>query len=767
MTSIFHCKSKTLYLCLVAFGSSMMTYHVIAETEGRVLEEIVVTAQKKSESVNSVPITMTALGGTDLRDLRITDAMDVESYVTNIDIKGTLGGTNPAVTIRGVGLNDFNANNNPAVGVYIDEVFQPSAGMLNFSTFDLTRIEVLKGPQGTLYGRNSNGGAMNYYTTKPTFEAEGYIDVTLGNFDRTEIEGAYSNALSEDWAFRISAKLSNQDENFRENRLGSDFGGSDLSAFRGALRFEGDNLLFDTSLTIGQQSAGFQPFKNRGIIDPADPFVGPCPTAASGNPTQDFSCTSILYGVGGVFFNPDVETFANQDPNDNFYADNIDQSDTETDTLLWIARFDYPISDEITLTSVSSYVDVDKQYQDSVFGSLAGYQYFGSGRDESISQFSQELRINWISDTFEWTTGVFYSKDDVESVSIVNATDTLATIYDIRYEQETTAIAIFSQIEWIFSETLSMEFGLRYSDEERDFEGGTTDLNPFDQSFLVYLPAADGGFGIPFDFTGPVPTTAGTEININDSDVSGRIGINFTPNNNTLIYASISTGFKSGIVFSDITFVPEELGPLAPEDITAYEMGVKLTLANGSAQFNASIFKYDYENIQTQVPTALSLTFTNAEEADINGLEFDLNWQATNNLKLRVGVGWLDSEIDSAGLSGNTLPNAPELQYTFIARYDRSLSNGYAVSGQVDYKYSDQMYKEATNNPLAQTDDYGVANARLTLTSPTGNWETSLWVKNMTDEEYLEHVFIVDFFGITADLYNTPRVYGLTSSYNF
>ena len=148
-----------------------------------VLEEVMVTAQKRSASVNDVPITMTALGANDLKNLRLTDAMDIQAYTTNIDIKGTLGGTNPAITIRGIGLNDFNANNNPAVGVYVDEVFLVSSGMLNFSTFDIERIEVLKGPQGTLYGRNSTGGALNYFTTKPDFESSGYVNVTAGNYE--------------------------------------------------------------------------------------------------------------------------------------------------------------------------------------------------------------------------------------------------------------------------------------------------------------------------------------------------------------------------------------------------------------------------------------------------------------------------------------------------------------------------------------------------------------------------------------------------------
>ncbi len=730
------------------------------------LEEVVVTAQKKSASVMDVPIAITALSGGDIKDLRLTDAMDIQAYVTNIDIKGTLGGTNPAITIRGVGLNDFNANNNPSVGVYFDEVFLVSSGMLNFSTFDVERIEVLKGPQGTLYGRNTNGGAINYFSTKPTFESDGYLTVTGGNYDLIEVEGAYGDAINEQWAYRVSGKWSDQGENYIDNKLGSDFDGSDLATGRLALRYEGDSVTFDTNLTIGSQSIGFTPFKNRGFIDPLSEDLAPCPTAASGNPAQDFSCTSILFGVGGILGNFDVETFPNQKPFEATYANNIDTPSTDTDSLMWVGKFDVAVGDNGTFSSVTSYSDVDREYADSVFGSLLGYHYFDAAREEEIQQFSQEFRYRLATDSYDWTTGLFYSEDEVESENITDATDALATLYAIDYEQETTAAALFSRFEYILSERWSVELGLRYSWEERDFVGGTTDLNPYNQSAILYFPPPDG-FGLPPEFAGPLPLTTDTKIKFDEDDVSGRLGANYRPNDDWLIYASVSTGFKSGIVFSDITFAPEEMGPLDPEDLTAYEAGFKGTLLEGTMQLEGAVFLYDYEDIQTQVPTDFGLTFTNAEEADIQGLELSVNWQATDGLNLRAGASWLDTEFDDPGLDGNELPNAPELQYNLIARYDWSMDNGMGLSLQADMKYTDEMYKEATNNPLAQTDDYTLVNGRIALLGADDSWELALWGKNLTDEDYREHVFVVDFFAITGDLYNTPRTYGVTYTYNF
>ena len=378
------------------------------------LEEVIVTAQKKSASINDVPITMTAIGPDDIRNLRVTDAMDIETYVTNIDIKGTLGGTNPAITMRGVGLNDFNANNNPAIGVYVDEVFLVSAGMLNFSTYDIERIEVLKGPQGTLYGRNTTGGAINYFSTKPTFEPDGYVTATLGNYDLIEVEGAYGNAISDKWAFRVSGKWMDQGENYVDNVLGSEFDGSDMFSGRFALRYEGERVTFDTSITAGEQNLGFSPFKNRGFLDP-NTGVTPCPTAGSGNPVQDFSCTSVLLGVGGIFLNVDVETFPNQTFDEATYADNVPTSQTETDSLFWVGRFDIAVGDSGTITSVTSLADLERSYADSIYGSLQGYRYFDATREEEIKQFSQELRYSYITDSLDLTVGGFYSQDEVNA----------------------------------------------------------------------------------------------------------------------------------------------------------------------------------------------------------------------------------------------------------------------------------------------------------------------------------------------------------------
>ena len=180
-----------------------------------------------------------------------------------------------------------------------------------------------------------------------------------------------------------------------------------------------------------------------------------------------------------------------------------------------------------------------------------------------------------------------------------------------------------------------------------------------------------------------------------------------------------------------------------------------------------SAFYYDYEDIQTQVPTDLGLTFTNADQADIFGLEVDANWQPLEGLSLRAGASFLDTDIDDPNLDGNELPNAPELQFNAIARYQFPITHYLYMAVQGDMKYSDEMFKEATNDPLAQTDDYLLLNARVVLADKKDIWEFALWGKNLTDEDYLEDSFVVDLFGITGDLYNQPRTWGASGTYRF
>ncbi|TXS92769.1 TonB-dependent receptor plug domain-containing protein [Parahaliea maris] len=755
-----------LLTSLVVAGSSMAVEASAAE-RASVLEEVIVTAQKREQSLREVPVTISALSANDLKDLRINDAMDIENYVTNIDIKGTIAGTNPAITIRGIGLNDFNFNNNPAVGVYLDEVFLTSAAMLNFSTFDMERVEVLKGPQGTLYGRNTTGGAIGYFSRRPGSEWEGYATASAGNYGLYEFEGALNMPITDQWAARVAGRYSNRDDSYQDNTLGSQFEGSEQSTGRISLRYDGDALSLDTSISVFDQNAGFQGFKNRGYLNPTDPALGPCAALQSGKPVRAPECSAVALGVGATLLNVDFESFPDQRYGKVSYADGVAGDGVATEAALWIARLDYEFSDFASITSVTSLGRTDIEMGESLYGSAKGYHYFETATDVEIEQASQELRFNYSAETLDATLGMFYSRDSVRSDSVADATDGLATFYRVTMDQDTDAYAVFGQIDFHLTPRLTVQIGARYSRESRDAVGGTTDLNPFDQSVVLYAPPELGGFGLPSDFSGEFATSAGTAIAIDDDNVSWRLGASYNVSDSSMIYANITTGFKSGIVYADVTFSPEEMGPIDAENVVAYEAGIKSSLSGNTLEVSAAGFYYDYKDIQTLVPSDLGLTFANAEQADIGGFEAELKWLVTDGLQIRGGVGYLTTELHQDGLDGNDLPNSPKWQFNAIANYSPNIFESLSVDLQLDYKYTDSMYKEATNSMLSFVDNYSLLNARLSIGGLDEDWRISLWTKNLLEEEYLEQVFIIDVFGITSDLYNTPRTYGLTASYNF
>jgi iron complex outermembrane receptor protein len=235
-----------------------------------------------------------------------------------------------------------------------------------------------------------------------------------------------------------------------------------------------------------------------------------------------------------------------------------------------------------------------------------------------------------------------------------------------------------------------------------------------------------------------------------------------------MLYGSVSTGFKSGGFFGDFTFDNSELAPFDSETITAYEIGSKSTLADGKVQLNASVFYYDYQDMQTLVPGVLVTAFTNAEDAEITGLDLDILAVPTDGLTLGFGLGLLDTELGAIGVvpAGNKSPNAAEVQATGLIRYEFDVGSNMQMGFQGNFKYTDDMFRDAFNDPYNFTDSYTTVDARVWLAGSNGKWEAALWAKNLTDEEYTEQAFnFVDLTGLANHLYGAPQTYGVTFTY--
>ena len=514
------------------------------------LEEVIVTAQKRAQNLNDVSISVTAATAQDISDMRIETALDIAKLAPNVDIKSTLAGLNPAITVRGVGLNDFNVNNNPSVGVYVDEVFLTSPAMLSFMMFDVERVEVLKGPQGTLYGRNTNGGAINIVSVKPTSETEGYIRLGAGNYDSREIEAAMGGSLSDTVSGRLSVRLDDRDGQHTWNQGNHTFGDVDSTAVRGQLAYDnGGDFTANLSISIGDQTGTTIPGTAFGTLDAN---FGTC----TGSQIMAQQCT-------------DYDGFkrTSSDP----YQHDTDAAtvalsktlDVESSAVVLTANWDLG---DMALTSVTGATELDRVWAEVSVDHTPSITPYGTiEKDEEISQVSQELRLSGGDDSFSWMLGAFYSSDEVETdnyielteVSAINDPDLGLGGLDLAwgYLQETESMAVYGNTELALGDKLTLVAGLRYSDETREFKNAGTYL-AFDDALLD----ADATF-FGEDFDGVLTPFTSQDDEISENRVSGKLGLDYRANNDVLIYGSVSTGFKSGGYFGDFTFDSSELAP--------------------------------------------------------------------------------------------------------------------------------------------------------------------------------------------------------------
>ena len=729
------------------------------------LEEIVVTAQKREQAITDVGVTVNAFSGEEVRNLRLDDVTNLDSYNANINIKTTLAGSNPVVTVRGVGQNDFNANTNSSVGIYVDGVFQPSSASFGAALFDVERVEVLKGPQGTLYGRNSTGGAINVISRRPTQEFDGYVNVGLGDYNLFEAETAVGGGLGENVAGRLSLKYSRQGESFHSNLLtGDDFGNADDISVRGQLLFTPSDDL-DIRL-IARHSTFAGPSSPRTFFGTQDSVTGETCAAVLANDSSFRNCVGpagfpgvAMFPVAGPLQTSDNDPFTHVHDEDDLALVTFD-----SDISAVVVDINWLLSDTLTLTSISGYDILDRTFAENVGSHVL--QFGILTHDEEISQFSQEIRLTNETDGFLWILGAYYSTFEFESQNLFRSRDLLAPFLGGNLfwdnDQTTASWALFGNADWRFNDTLTLVLGLRYSSDDVDFTGGTDIVTTDDISNI----GADTILG----------TMTEADNTFDDGNVSGRVALEYRPNDNWLVYGAVATGFKTGGFFGDFTFEDDELLPADSESLVAYEGGFKATLADAKVQMNGSVFFYDYSDIQTIVAGPVFPILGNVDNAEIFGVDLDLTALPFHGLTTKLSVSFLDSELSAYGTladgsaavpAGNSLPNAPETQIVALARYEFPLTDGISASIQVDCKYTDDMFRDAENTVIVSTEPYTLVNARATVFESTNaQWEVALWVKNLSDEVYRTGGIVVPF-GFANGEFGEPRTYGVSFSLHF
>jgi iron complex outermembrane receptor protein len=753
----------------------------------RGLEEIVVTANRREERLQDVGLSVTALGSESLTNLNITTATDITRAVPSLKMNA-YSSSQVVFNIRGVAQNSYGDEQEPPVAVYQDDSYSSSINLASFPVFDLERIEAVRGPQGTLFGRNATGGAIQFISHKPTDEFEGYVAATYGRFNQQIIEGALSGPLfSDNWQGRI-AFISNRDDGYINELFPGqeDRGANDHYALRGRIAWQPTedtdvNLIVRYLRADKERQAGLYshepacPNGNRqGEFTPADyacPFWGTPPGAAG----TGYQNPAIIPSRGGDPWATDESSLS--------YVDRTIRAAT--------LRIDSSIG-ALGFVSITDYQNADKFYIEGGDASPVLGVVFYQGSD--IEQYSEELRLSGDFGSNHLVGGVYFMH--VEGDYTGQFADPFyedvfgpgfAYIPVITASQETTSYAAFLQNEWEATDKLSVIAGLRYWHDDR--EGAYYGDEPSNGIHIAFdkHQVVGESFGVPFDESVVPITLTPDDADASFDDVTARLELDYHVNDDLMLFASYNRGSKSGgfsfstgTPFADAPDFGIPLGtdaqflngiPFDPEVLNAFELGFKSTIA-GTTTFNASAFYYDYEDYQAFVQLGVNQTVINLP-ATAYGLEMEINSRPVDGLTLQLSGSALSSNVEDIILPDTVtevehdLPQAPGFSGNALARYEFGLGNGLA-SVQADVQYTDDFCFTVLCAPVEKEDGYTVLNARIGYGAQDGRWEVALFGDNLSDEEYRVYAFDSSLFaGVVAGVYAKPRTYGIHAIFRF
>ena len=697
------------------------------------LEEIVVTARKQEESLLDLPLSVTAVTGESMQEQMISDFNEAALGMANVNFAVRIGAAVP--TIRGVGFSILNSGTTTNVAMHINGVYIGRPQAVASSFFDVERLEVVRGPQGTLYGRNATGGAVNIISRTPTEEGSGYVNVSLGNYNAVTFEGALSGTLVENRLLgRIALRTDRHDGWATNLHTGNDVDAQDLQSVRGSLRYLlSDAWTIDWNMEIYQQNDSMFGMKLNGQTNPQFP-------------------------LGGVLLGGDPFPIGSRDVNTE--RDILNKRDIRGNdiTATWMGG-DYMFK------SITAARDTKVNVESDIDGTNI-VVFSGPNRKEEARQYSQELQFSYSSKRLNWLAGAFwfYETNDVRNVardgySLPNgsvpfyprAGGEAILFFQNGATVKTTSYAAFAEATYKLTDQWSTTLGLRYTYEEVEIE----------------------------DEFSPLPTSlrdcSALDCALDFDNFSPRLIVKYTPNDHWMLFSSVSDGFKSG-GFS--------LGARTPafneETIRSVEIGGKASLLDGRLQMSLTGFDYSYGDLQvTKVLDAIALT-ENAANASITGFEAEIKALLTDKLQLDIAFGMLDAQFEDyesqnpsfpgtppSDLAGNQLPLAPDLSLTVAAEYGWDVSNA-RLTLRGEMTHSDAYYMTAFNEKPDFQDAYEFYNLFLHYRRDNGI-TLGAYACNLGNElaRAAGYTTIVSLGTPSWTAYLPPRTYGVTLSYNF
>ncbi|MCR8922829.1 TonB-dependent receptor [Dasania sp. GY-MA-18] len=729
---------KPLGLAIAALSAAGMA----TQLNAAILEEVVVTAQKREQNLQDVGVSVSAFTGKQTRALGWNNSEDIAAQTPGLVTASFAGDSTVSIfSVRGVGQNDFADHQEAPTAMYIDGVYIASTGAAGFQMFDVERVEVLRGPQGTLFGRNATGGLMHIINKKPTEEFEGYVDVTLGDFDQRRFEAAVSGPLAENVLGRLSVLQESADGYFENKGAGDDLRSRDYMSWRGQLEFRaGDNATVNWSAwqNVTDHATG-------GIYDRITP--------------------------SGV----DYTGRGNDYPKANEGAPDVEgEVDKDSHGIMQTVVID---TKAFTVTSITDFQKIDKYYLEDSDGGPDAYLWYDAAAD--VEQFSQELRLNGESEGLKWQAGLYYLNIDGVYSSQINIPSFGGNPKN-DYTLSTESYSIFGQIEYDLTDSLLLTAGLRWTDDEKEFDITSQCLETTLQAAKdVFGPNSVGpGTGVDCayleSFGADVVLTLPGEQNFerHDEDYSGKLQLDYRMVDDVLLYAGVSRGMKGGGFTAPLDgLLAEPAMSYEPEILTSYEIGIKSEWWDGKVRLNASAFQYDYEDYQGFVFVGLTSVVVN-NDATVTGGEIELYVSPSEGWDISLGVAILDAEVedvtfrDGVTVEDQDKTTSPDLTANLLIRKGWDLSDGAEFAVQVDGQYIDEQQLGTENSDLAMTSSYSIWNARVSYT--TENWDVAAFVKNAGDKEYRTYAFDLETdFGYSLEVYGPPRWAGIQAQYRF
>ena len=738
------------------------------------LEEIVVTAQRQKENAQDVPVAVSAFTSKDLERAGVRQAGDIANLVPNLILASPYGTeAQPTFALRGVTTNDFSQNQSSPIAMYVDDVYKSVGALQAVQTYDLDRVEVLRGPQGTLYGKNATGGAVSFFTRNPSLDSyDGYLTLGAGNYSDYTVQGAVGGPIIDhELGWRAAMYYEKRDGWLHSIEPGvPPANGIDVLAGRLSFLAKPNDSL-SVLLKAAVSRSGGTPYGARPIN------VEPSVTGT--NPNISWFQNAAVYAVNKTIDNDSISL-----------------------------KMDWQISDHYTLTSVTGY-DYGRWVEIGDDGNVGALIYGLDTYASTVNSYSQELRIaSHDTGKLSWLGGVYYGGDsthawlqyhyfDAYPGSFVTNAKPPVTLYGYdqanSFDQIRTSAAAFLNATYKIEPTVTVRGGLRFTRDTmaiRNFyalEGGlaTAPVNNAPDQPDLWTPTIPYVPGTSFvDFTPGAAPKAGTAPDLidNTTNLSFKVGIDWKPDADTLYYASISRGYR-GAAFNGQAFnSPLELNFARPETLTAYEIGSKHEFLAHRLQLNVAAFYYDYRNEQFldnfAGPTGPLFHTINSPKSRSTGAEFELRFKATDDLELRGNLGLLDAkyvDLTLRGLSraGNRIVMSPKTNVSGTIDWRVAEMSSADLHLDISGNYYSKQFFDALNTERIAQSGYALANARATVNfGPTRQYSVSAWIKNITNREYLTYALALrnpadGGLGLDYSVVGEPRTFGVTAGVKF